>query len=139
MQKYSERSKEQEIIKMVRALLLGAAFGTAACAAVLALCAMALVKSGSLPLQAIPVVSIAVGAIGAFLAGYVTVAAYKKRGLLLGCAAGFLLFFILLIVGLSNNADSGIVNAITKCIIFIIMGGIGGVVKVNKKKRSKKY
>lgn len=139
MQKYSEHGKEQEAIKIVRALLLGAAFGTAVCAAMLALCAMALVKSGSLPLQAVPVISLAVGAVGAFFAGYITISSYKKRGLLLGCAAGFLLFFILFIVGLSNNTDSGIVNAVTKCVIFTVVGGIGGVVKVNKKKKPKRH
>lgn len=140
MQKYNERnSLEQEAIRISRALLLGTAFGTAICAALLALCAMALVKTGSLPLQAVPIITIGIGTIGAFFSGYIAVAAYKKRGLLIGCIAGLMLFLVVLIIGLSNNAESNIINAITKCVIFTILGGIGGVVKVNKKKKSKKY
>ncbi len=140
MQKFAEHNgKEQEAIRIIRALLLGAAFGTAICAAMLALSAMILVKAGTLPEKALPILTVFIGAVSAFFSGYITVSAYKKRGLLLGCIAGFVIFFIILIIGIANNTDSNLANALTKGIIMTVTGGIGGVVKVNKKKKAKRY
>lgn len=136
MQKYNDNNaKEQEVFKIIKALLLGTAFGLAVCAALLSLTAIGLVKAGNLPIDALPIITVAIGAIGSFFAGYMTITGYKKRGLMLGCAAGFLMFLIIFVTGVAKNADSGVVNAVTKCVIFTVCGGIGGVIKVNRKKK----
>lgn len=140
MQKNNEyNGKNQEIIRIVRALILGIAVGAAVCAAFLSLAAMALVKAGTLPIEALPLLTTAIGAIGSFFAGYFTVTAYKKRGLLLGCIAGALLFFIVFVTGVTHSNNGDLINTLTKCIIFTVAGGIGGVVRVNKKTKVKKY
>lgn len=140
MQKCNDySSKNQEIIGIVRALILGTAVGIAVCAALLSLSAMALVKAGNLPINILPILTTVIGAAGSFCGGYFTITAYKKRGLLLGCIAGALLFFIVFITGTANNADGVLINALTKCIVFTVAGGIGGVVRVNKKTKVKKH
>ncbi len=140
MTKYNELSeKNGEGMQIFKALLLGCAVGAAVCAVLLSLTAMGLVKAGTLPVEALPVITTAIGAVGSFFAGYFTVKVYKKRGLLLGFIAGVLLFVIIFIIGLSNGTDKNLVNALAKCVIFAVSGSIGGVVRVNKKAKVRKY
>lgn len=140
MQKYNEiNSKEQEAIKIIRAILLGTAIGLAVCAALLSLSSMIFVKVGFLPIDMLFPITTALGTVGAFFAGCLTLAAYKKRGLLLGCAAGFLMFIIVLITGAVRGSDSYGISTITKGIMFTFAGGIGGVLKVNAATKVKRH
>lgn len=134
MQKNNEYNTiSQDGIKIARSLLLGTAVGAVVCAMLLSLSAMVLVKTGSLPLAALPIITTAIGAVGSFFAGYTTIMAYKRRGLLLGCVSGILLFFIVLICGMLKGAESTEISSVIKAAVFILLGGAGGVVRVNRR------
>ena len=140
MTQYNElNSKNTETAKIVRAILLGCAVGVAVCAILLSLSAMLFVKLGSLPLNYLPLITTFIGALGAFTAGYFTVKLYKKRGMLLGALSGILLFLIVFITGIVQGIENDVVSALIKCAVFSVMGAAGGVVRVNKKVRVKKY
>ena len=140
MTQYNElNSKNTETAKIVRAILLGCAVGVAVCAILLSLSAMLFVKLGSLPLNYLPLITTFIGALGAFTAGYFTVKLYKKRGMLLGALSGILLFLIVFITGIVQGIENDVVSALIKCAVFSVMGAVGGVVRVNKKVRVKKY
>lgn len=140
MSNYSQlNEKNSEGIQIFKSLLLGSAIGCAVCAILLSLTAMGLVKAGSLPIDALPIITNIIGAIGSFFAGYFTVKLYKKRGLLLGLIAGAIIFVIVYIIGLSNGTDTDLANALVKCVIFSVAGSLGGVVRVNRKVKVKKY
>ena len=140
MTQYNELSdKNTETAKITRAILLGCAVGVAVCAVLLSLSAMLFVKLGSLPLGYLPLITTFIGAAGAFTAGYFTVKLYKKRGMLLGALSGVLLFLIVFVTGLVQGIENDVVSALIKCAVFAVMGAIGGVVRVNKKVKVKKY
>lgn len=136
MTKYNGFSeKNTEAITILRSLILGAAVGCTVCALLLSLCAMLLVKAGTLPVEALPVITTGIGGIGAFFSGYFTVKLYRKRGLLLGVIAGTLLFLIIFVTGLISDSDKELTEHLVKLVVFGIMGSIGGVVRVNKKQK----
>lgn len=140
MTQYNELGdKNTETARIVRAILLGCAVGAAVCAVLLSLSAMLFVKLGSLPLNYLPLITTFIGAVGAFTSGYFTVKLYKKRGMLLGALSGVLLFLIVFITGLIQGIENDIVSALIKCAVFAVMGAVGGVVRVNKKIKVKKY
>ena len=136
MTKYNEFSeKNMETIRIVRALIIGAAVGCTVCAILLSLSAMLLVKAGTLPVDALPVITTAISGIGAFFAGYFAVKLHKKRGLMLGVIAGILLFLIIFVTGLISGSGKELAEYPIKLIVLGIMGGIGGVIRVNKKQK----
>ncbi len=124
-----------ETASFIRALLLGCACGLTVCAVLLAAAAFALVKSGYLPIDALSYITLAVSIVGAFFAGYMAVRVYGKRGLVTGCAAGALMFVVLLIISLTDSGVSGIVGVLVKCVACVSAAGIGGVLRVNRKRK----
>ncbi len=140
MTRYNEvNNKNIEATKITRAVILGIAVGVGVCAALLSLCALLLVKLGSLPIDYLPLITTFIGAVGAFTAGYFTVKLYKKRGMFLGTLAGAVLFLIVFVTGCIKGIDNDVISTVIKCAVFSVMGAIGGVVRVNKKVKVKKY
>lgn len=140
MVRYNElNDKNTETVKIARSIILGCTVGVAVCAVLLSISAMLFVKMGSLPLNYLPLITTFIGAVGAFSSGYFTVKMYKKRGMLLGSLSGILLFLIVFITGLTKGIDNDIVSALIKSAVFAVMGAIGGIVRVNKKVKVKKY
>lgn len=140
MSNYNQlNEKNGEGIQIFKSLLLGTATGCAVCAVLLSLTAIGLVKAGTLPVDALPIITNIIGATGSFFAGYFTIKLYKKLGLLLGLIAGAIIFLIVYIIGLSNGTDTDFVNALIKCVIFSVAGSIGGIVRVNRKAKVRKY
>ena len=140
MARYGEfNNQNTETKKIVRGILLGCTVGIVVSNALLSLLAILFVKLGSIPLDYLPLITTFTGAIGAFTAGYSTVKLYRKRGMLMGALAGFLMFLIVLITGISKGIDNDLVSIIIKCAVFVVIGSIGGIIRVNKKQKVKNY
>ncbi len=119
------------------ALLTGAAVGALVCALLLAICSAVFVKLGSVPTSAAQTITTAVGAAGAFAAGWSALKLYGSRGLVMGASAGLLLFLSTLIAGIIAKETPDTAAAAVKLIVFVIAGAVGGVVRVNKREKIK--
>lgn len=139
MSKFNEyNSRNSEGVLIARSVLLGAAVGL--CVSVLLLCASAavIVKLGTLPSDYLPIITIIIGAAGAFVSGYTAVAMYKKRGLLTGLITGAVMFAAVFVTSLLSGSTDDLAGTLIKCGVFILMGSIGGVVRVNKREKVKR-
>lgn len=130
---------QKENIRLLRAVFLGCAVGALICAFLLSAAAMIIVKSGKVPLDFMPLITSFISAVGSFCAGYSTVSMYKKRGMLLGAVTGIILFAVTFITGLSKELNNDIISILVKFAVFTIMGSIGGIMRVNKRVRVKRY
>ena len=130
---FDKNEKTAEIIKIIRAVLLGSAAGLAVCSLLLCLCSFIMVKAGSMPVDLLPFMSAFISGVGGFMAGYFSVSIYRKRGMLIGFLAGVIMFLAVFITGLANAAASDIATTLIKCAVLTAAGAIGGVVRVNKK------
>ncbi len=119
------------------ALLLGSAAGALASSALLCAAALICVKLGSPPVSAAPLITTVIGAVGAFLAGYIAVRIFGSRGLLIGALAGLLLFGAVLISG-SAAGEASLSPMAVKCAVFTVCGAFGGVLRVNKRVKVKR-
>ena len=140
MRKHNEMNvNNSETVKIIQAILIGCSFGIICCAVLLSICSMLFVKLGTLPTSYLPLITTFIGAVGAFFAGYFTVKMHKKNGMLMGMLSGLLLFAAVAISSLSKGMDFDIVSAIIKLLVFSVMGAIGGIIRVNKKVKVKRY
>lgn len=140
MTRYSElNNRNTETQTIIKSILLGCITGIVVCNAMLSLLSILFVKIGSIPLEYLPLITTFIGAVGAFTAGYFTVKIYKKRGMLIGALSGFILFLIVLITGTAKGIDNDIVSILIKLAVFTVLGSIGGIIRVNKKTKVKKY
>lgn len=117
----------------VVSVLIGASFGAIISAALLAVSAMIFVKSGNVPVQAAPIIAGCISAIGSFCAGYITVKLCKSKGMLMGAISGLLFFSAAVLCSAISGELSFSAATITKGLIFVISGAVGGIVRVNKR------
>lgn len=138
--RYDNKStgKDSDLVSSIKAIVIGTSVGALACIAFLFLFSFIIVRTNSLPGSLIEGMVIAICAIGAFLAGYVAVRIYKSKGMLYGMAAGLLLFLIILLCS-SIILKGGTITmmAFIKGILMVLLGAIGGIFGVNKRKRRK--
>lgn len=140
MTKYNDfNSQNNQAVTITQNVLLGGAVGAAVCSALLALLSFLFVKFGTLPLHYLPIITTAVGSVGSFAGGYFSVKLHKKQGLILGALTGFLIFLIVFFTGIGKGTEYNIGNLVIKCSVMVVMGALGGIVKVNKKTKVKKY
>ena len=132
-------SAENKGLKITAALLIGAAAGAAASSVLLFLCAAVIVKLGSVPLGAFGLISSLISAAGAFIAGYSAVRLYGSRGLLMGAFSGLILFTVILASGMISSSGAEAPQALLRLMICMSGGAAGGIVRVNKRSRVKKF
>ena len=73
-------------------------------------------------------------AIGSFIGSYIAVRISKINGMLYGMACGFVLFVILFIGSLIIAREPLTMMVAIKAILLILVGAIGGIIGVNKKR-----
>ena len=125
--------KQNEWIKTLRSIITGAAAGICVCALLLCLASLIIVKLGTLPTDMLPIITIAIGAMGAFCAGYVSVAICRKRGVLTGLAAAAGMSASAFVTSMVTSNTDDLAGNLIKCGVFMLFGSIGGVVRVNKR------
>lgn len=85
--------------------------------------------------QSLPMVALVCTAISSAVAGYDWAKCRKKKGLLMGLAAGLLYTVILFIVtGLASDTFTVGMSKLMTLIVALAGGGIGGILGVNGKK-----
>lgn len=77
--------------------------------------------------------------VGGFLSGYINSRQQRKKGLIYGVMTGGAAAVLLLICSLGcENASLGLMT-ITKVLLLVAMGGVGGICGVNKKQKRIKF
>lgn len=139
MSKFNEyNAKHSEGMIITRSVLSGAAVGLCVCALLLCAAAAVIVKLGTLPSDFLPIITIIIGAAGAFVSGYTSVAFYRKRGLLTGLITGAVMFTAVFVTSVISGSTDDLAGTLIKCGVFTLMGSIGGVVRVNKREKVKR-
>lgn len=131
--------KENGGFKIFKAVAVGAVIGMVFCSLMMLLLALALLKSGQLPLNAVYIILQVIGALSAFLGSYVAVRMYKSIGLLLGVITALVMFLIVFAVGLSTCVEGVSAMTVTKLVAMLCAGALGGILSVNKRKNIHKY
>lgn len=126
-------------MKAFKAILIGTLIGLLACSLLMIITTLIFVKLQKLPTDAIYILLQIIGALSAFLGGYVAVRIYKAYGLLFGLTTGFAIFFVVFVVGVATCVETPSFLSLTKLIAMLCAGSIGGIISVNKKKSIRKY
>ncbi len=93
-----------------------------------------LVERFNVPNPLLSIISVISISFGAFIGGYTAGFKKRKNGLTTGIVAGIITYILVMIIGalISNFTEF---SFLTKLIIMIIFGAIGGVLGVNAKKK----
>lgn len=76
-------------------------------------------------------------ALGCLAAGIISAKLHMSSGLVTGAVTGFLLYLVLMLVGLVAHGASPTASVLIKFAVSIVSGGIGGVIGVNFKKKQR--
>lgn len=126
-------------MKAFKAILFGTLTGLLLCSLLMLITTLILVKVQKLPTDAIYILLQIIGALSAFLGGYVAVRIYKAYGMLFGLTTGFTIFFVVFVVGAATCVETPSFLSLTKLIAMLCAGSMGGIISVNKKKSIRKY
>jgi putative membrane protein (TIGR04086 family) len=126
-------------MKAFKAILFGTLTGLLLCSLLMLITTLILVKVQKLPTDAIYILLQIIGALSAFLGGYVAVRIYKAYGMLFGLTTGFTIFFVVFVVGVATCVETPSFLSLTKLIAMLCAGSMGGIISVNKKKSIRKY
>lgn len=76
-------------------------------------------------------------ALGCLAAGIIAAKLHMRNGLATGAVTGFLLYLVLMIVGLIAQGASPAATVLIKFAVSIVSGGIGGIIGVNFSKKQR--
>lgn len=125
---YSEKTAS----KFIKSIIWGVVSGSIICTVLLFASAFLFVKIGYIPENVMSTFTIIIACIGVFFGGYIAAKISKEKGLITGMAVGLLLFIIVAVVSASVISEPFTVATLTKSLIFIIAGAIGGFTGVYK-------
>ena len=125
------------LMKTIRSLSFGVIAGAVFCALLLVICAFVVVSSEHLPQPLIQPIIVVISAAGAFLCGCVSARISKERGLLYGSFSALLLFLLLYLAGFTAVGEPMTPETLTRGLIMVIAGAIGGVLVVNRRSKKK--
>lgn len=128
-------ASENRAFVTFRAIVIGTLAGAVICLVLLMIGALGFVSSKHIPQSVVSPVTIAVSAIGAIFAGYVTARILRVRGMLYGVLSGLLLYLLLFIAGVAAAGEALTVVAFIKLLVMALSGAVGGILAVNKKSR----
>ena len=63
---------------------------------------------------------------------------YRRRGLVTGLATGALMFASIFITSVISGTTDDVAGTLIKCGVYMLLGSIGGVVRVNKRQKVKR-
>lgn len=131
--------KDNSKIKILKSVLIGMIVGIFMASLLIFLLSLVLIKTGQLPMNTVYITLQVIGALSAFMGSYVAVRVYKEYGMLLGLLTSFLIYLVILAVGLSTCSEPLSMLSLTKLIAMLCAGAVGGILSVNKRKNIKKY
>ena len=115
---------------LLRSILIGTVGGAAICTVLLLLAAAVIQSSGKLPQDLLQPLVLVICGISAFISGFLSAKVSRKRGLLLGAGCGLLLFLLCLIGGVVNSHDVASVSSLTRLLVMVFAGALGGYLAV---------
>ncbi|MDD2363056.1 MAG: TIGR04086 family membrane protein [Oscillospiraceae bacterium] len=122
------------MLRRLRPVFIGTAFGILCCLVVLLLFAL-LMAACDIPQAAVTPMAVIAAAVGAFFGGFICAKAAGSRGLIYGAACGGLMYLLILIAGFSLLSDVRGWYALIKLLVVVTSAAIGGVYGVNFRRR----
>lgn len=135
--KKSREKSDNTIARCVKYLVIGCIAGLLLCGALLTICALIFVLIKSIPTQAVLAVSIAISALSAMFAGFLSAKLCHNKGLIMGLSSGLILFILVMISAFSTGGGVFTVSTAMRFILMMLGGAFGGVLAVNKRKKVK--
>ena len=136
MKKMSVSSETKCLAEYSKKIGVGVIVGVLVTAMVL-FCGAFVMSKVDFPQSGIPIVGIIALVFGGFVAGFVVARLTRSKGLLYGLLCGFIIFFICVFCELIFMGGELGALAMYKAGICTISGMIGGVLGVNKRKKSR--
>lgn len=133
----TEHNDRVSTVSFFKPILFGSATGILVCLITLIVFST-IMHFRSIPLLAINPFAIAATVLGAFSGGFMTTRITKSNGLILGAVTGFLLFVIIVLIGLTVFKDKVSTLTLIKMAIMVLSGSIGGIAGVNTSSRRRR-
>lgn len=124
-------------MKKVKAVLLSVGVTVIAGAALFALTALILGKTGNLPRSLLPVLTTVEGCFAVFLGGLAGSMYAREKGLLFGVIAGAVCAAVIVPVSLLAFQSPFTISSAGKLAALLLSGSIGGILGVNRKSKVK--
>ena len=137
MKKFVSNNGKPIDTKLFKSIILGVLCNLVTVTILTILFSFALTITKKYPTDAINYISAAFLGIGSLVGGYIAGRINKKSGLAVGAISGFIVFVIILIIGLSQSVGTITIITLIKLIALVVFGGLGGVLGVNKNKTVK--
>lgn len=131
------KSREKKMNKCVKAVITGVLSGVVVITSQLIIGAAILTQMKTIPDTAMGTIAMVFAALGALAGGYITVRISKCNGMLYGLLTGFIIFALIVIMGLCGGTESISIATVIKGVAMLLSGAIGGITAVNKKQRVK--
>ena len=96
-----------------------------------------ILTNGLLPTQMTNIITLLSLGAGTFAGGIVSSRITKSAGLITGLITGLSVFLLITIIGLCKSSDTITYLTFVRLAVTVILGGIGGIIGVNKKDRIK--
>ena len=123
--------------KRARAIIISMLFTVILSAGLLALLALIIGKMGTLPKQAIPVLTVIVSCAAVFAGSFIASLMLKEKGIVNGLIIAFLFSSIVLCIAFfTYEAEFGL-SGLTKLAAIFLSGILGGILGVNRKNKVK--
>ena len=125
--------EKREWVTALRVVVLGTVGGSLAVFLLLVASAYAFVTMKKIPQAAVPIIILFLSALGALLSGFLTARIAGKRGLPLGACSGLLLFLLFAAAGISICTVVSWPGTITRMLVMILAGALGGYGGIRRK------
>lgn len=122
--------------RFLRPITWGVLTGAAACILLLLISAF-IMGIRDIPQAAVSIIATFSFILGGFVAGYVSAALSREKGMILGLCCGGCLFLVLFIASFTIDGSGFGLAALTKLISVLLAAAIGGILGVNKRKKMK--
>lgn len=124
-------------MKFVRSIILSAGITAGASFLFLALAALIVAKSGTLPRGMLPLVATAIACAAVFIGSLLPAMAARENGLYLGLATGILLAGVIALASYFYYGLPFTVGSVGKGAALLLGGAVGGILGANRKSRVK--
>lgn len=91
-----------------------------------------ILTNGLLPTELTNIITLAVLSAGTFVGGIVSSRITKSTGLITGLITGFAVFLVITVIGLCRSSDTVTYMTFVRLAVTLVLGGIGGIIGVNK-------
>lgn len=94
-----------------------------------------ILTNGLLPGEITSIITIGTLGAGTLTGGIVSSRITKSAGFITGLITGFVVFLLITIIGMCKSSDSISYITFIRLAVTVILGGLGGIIGVNKKEK----